>query len=94
MSGNPIASNRWLHLTPVPGEREREPENTLPPMLRSPSDHGAAIVTRISRRLHRQLKLHCLENDMTLTSFVTGALEDHLRSSRRKAGRGRSVPSF
>lgn len=58
-------------------------------------ENGAAIVTRISRNLHRQLKLHCLENDMTLTSFVTRALEEHLDASRRKAVRGgRSMPAF
>jgi hypothetical protein len=53
-------------------------------------ENGAAIVTRISRGLHRQLKLHCLENDMTLTRFVTTALEEHL-AARRKGHRSRSV---
>jgi hypothetical protein len=38
------------------------------------------------------LKLHCLENDMTLTSFVTRALEEHLHTARRRnVGRGRSA---
>ena len=54
--------------------------------LRPAPENGAAIVTRISRGLHRQLKLHCLENDMTLTRFVTTALEEHL-ATRRKGRR-------
>ena len=58
--------------------------------LRPAPENGAAIVTRISRSLHRQLKLHCLENDMTLTRFVTTALEEHL-AARRKGNRSRSV---
>ena len=64
--------------------------NSFDMPLRPAPENGAAIVTRISRSLHRQLKLHCLEHDMTLTRFVTTALEEHL-AARRKGTRSRSV---
>ena len=91
MSDNHSAPPRRSSPAPAPVSKASTagaPHTVLP--LRPAPENGAAIVTRISRSLHRQLKLHCLENDMTLTRFVTTALEEHL-VARRKGNRSRSV---
>ena len=44
------------------------------------------LATRIPKPLHRQLKLHCVVNDIQVMQFVMGAVEESLR---RKRGKGR-----
>lgn len=49
------------------------------------------LATRIPKNLHREIKLFCVENGISVMDFVAAALEDKLkrspRSSRRKGDR-------
>ncbi len=50
------------------------------------------LATRIPKDLHREIKLFCVENGISVMEFVAAALEDKLRRGagrgpRRKAGR-------
>jgi len=36
------------------------------------------LATRIPKSLHRQLKLHCVTNDIALMNFVVEAIEERL----------------
>jgi len=42
------------------------------------------LATRISKALHRQLKLHCVESDTSVMDFVVAALREKLTKTRRK----------
>ena len=45
------------------------------------------LATRIPKDLHRQLKLHCVQSDMSVMDFVVAALEGKLaKSGGRKRG--------
>lgn len=44
------------------------------------------LATRIPKQLHRELKLHCVKQDVSVMAFVVSALEDKLY----RQGRGRS----
>jgi predicted HicB family RNase H-like nuclease len=43
------------------------------------------LATRIPKVLHRELKLHCVKNDVSVMEFVVRALEEKLG---REQGRG------
>ncbi len=43
------------------------------------------LATRIPRELHRELKLHCVESDVSLMAFVIKALEDRLEREQGRA---------
>jgi predicted HicB family RNase H-like nuclease len=45
------------------------------------------LATRIPKTLHREIKLHCVSQGISVMEFVAAALEDRLRKSgvRRKA---------
>ena len=43
------------------------------------------LATRIPKALHRELKLHCVKNDVSVMEFVVRALEEKLG---REQGRG------
>ena len=46
------------------------------------------LATRIPKRVHRQLKLHCVTSDTSVMDFVVTSLEERLaRESGRKRGR-------
>ena len=47
------------------------------------------LATRIPKPLHRQLKLHCVQTDVSVMGFVVAALEDKLGkvAGRKRAGR-------
>ena len=45
------------------------------------------LATRIPKSLHRELKLHCVTNDIALMHFVVAAIEEKLgRKARPKKG--------
>ena len=45
------------------------------------------LATRIPKELHRQLKLHCVTNDIAVMEFVVEAIEEKLgRKTGRKKG--------
>src|SRR4029453_14967177 len=39
------------------------------------------LATRIPRRLHREMKLHCVSNEVSLMAFVVDALREKLASA-------------
>ncbi len=45
------------------------------------------LATRIPKALHREIKLHCVSQGISVMEFVADALEDRLRKSgtKRKA---------
>ena len=46
------------------------------------------LATRIPRRLHRDMKLHCVANEVSLMAFVVEALREKLvASSGEQSGR-------
>ena len=50
------------------------------------------LATRIPKGLHREIKLFCVHNSISVMEFVAAALEEKLRkstfrSARRSAGR-------
>jgi predicted HicB family RNase H-like nuclease len=51
------------------------------------------LATRIPKALHREIKLYCVENGISVMEFVAAALEDKLKRDqgrgavRRKPGR-------
>jgi hypothetical protein len=45
------------------------------------------LATRIPKALHRQLKLHCVENETSVMDFVVASLEEKLaKVGGRKRG--------
>ena len=42
------------------------------------------LATRIPKQLHRDLKLHCVRNDVSVMDFVVTAVKDRLDRAGRK----------
>jgi predicted HicB family RNase H-like nuclease len=42
------------------------------------------LATRIPKMLHREIKLHCVANGISVMEFVAAALEDKLRRGGKK----------
>jgi len=45
------------------------------------------LATRIPRRLHRAMKLHCVANEVSLMAFVVEALREKLETPTGNRGR-------
>jgi len=45
------------------------------------------LATRIPKGLHREIKLYCVQNSISVMEFVAAALEDKLRKSGAKSSR-------
>ena len=45
------------------------------------------LATRIQRRLHRAMKLHCVANEVSLLAFVVEALREKLDAPSSRSGR-------
>jgi hypothetical protein len=43
------------------------------------------LATRIPRRLHREMKLHCVANEVSLMAFVVDALREKLQAATEGA---------
>ena len=61
-------------------------------MVAKESDVLIQLATRIPKGLHREIKLFCVRNSISVMEFVAAALEEKLRKSvgrtaRRSAGR-------
>jgi hypothetical protein len=41
------------------------------------------LVTKVPKELHRRLRLHCVQEGVTVMSFVTGALGEALRRKQK-----------
>ena len=44
------------------------------------------LATRIPKVLHRELKLHCVKNDVSVMEFVVKALEEKLGRDQARGG--------
>jgi predicted HicB family RNase H-like nuclease len=44
------------------------------------------LATRIPRRLHREMKLHCVANEVSLMAFVVDALREKLHAGEGATG--------
>ena len=44
------------------------------------------LATRIPRRLHREMKLHCVANEVSLMAFVVDALREKLQAASSEGG--------
>ena len=45
------------------------------------------LATRIPKGLHREIKLYCVQNSISVMEFVAAALEDKLRRTGAKGSR-------
>ena len=45
------------------------------------------LATRIPKGLHREIKLLCVHNNISVMEFVAAALEEKLRKTSGRAGR-------
>jgi predicted HicB family RNase H-like nuclease len=45
------------------------------------------LATRIPRRLHREMKLHCVAQEVSLMAFVVEALREKLAAGETQSGR-------
>ncbi len=46
------------------------------------------LATRIPKSLHRQVKLHCIQSDVSLTEFIVQALEEKMARESGSTRRG------
>jgi predicted HicB family RNase H-like nuclease len=49
------------------------------------------LATRIPKNLHREIKLFCVQNGISVMEFVAAALEDKLRRSSVRSGRRKAA---
>lgn len=47
------------------------------------------LATRIPKVLHRAIKLHCVEANVSVMEFVANALEDKLKRPKARAAKAR-----
>lgn len=57
-----------------------------------PTEELVQLATRVPKRLHREVKLHCVGSGQTVMEFVVEALRDRL-AARRPARRDRRRPN-
>ena len=55
-------------------------------MAQSQDEAWVQLATRIPKRLHREVKLHCVTTDESVMGFVVAAIEEKL------GGRGAKAP--
>lgn len=46
--------------------------------MTDPNEAWVQLATRIPRRLHREMKLHCVSQEVSLMAFVVDALREKL----------------
>ena len=58
-------------------------------MAKVEEDVWVQLATRIPKSVHRELKLHCVNVDMSVMEFVVAALKEKLAKAggRKRAGR-------
>jgi len=47
-------------------------------MVKGEDQVWVQLATRIPKELHRQLKLHCVQNDTSVMEFVVSSIEEKL----------------
>ncbi len=58
-------------------------------MTDSDGETWVQLATRIPRRLHRDMKLHCVTREVSLMSFVVDALREKLGTANGARSGGR-----
>ena len=53
--------------------------------MAKPPEPWVQLATRIPKDLHLRLKVHCVQKDLTVMHFVTGAIAEKLPKPRRRA---------
>ena len=53
-------------------------------MARRDEEPWVQLATRLPKTLHRQLKLHCVTNEIDVQDFVVEAIEARLQSGRKR----------
>ena len=53
-------------------------------MARGDAEPWTQLATRIPKTLHRQLKLYCVHTDTSVMDFVVAAIEERLKSGRKR----------
>ena len=61
--------------------------DTLTDMRTGAEQTWVQLATRIPKRLHHELRLHCVRSDLKLMDFVVQAIEERLR--RESGGRAK-----
>lgn len=56
-------------------------------MAQSQDEAWVQLATRIPKRLHREVKLHCVTSDESVMGFVVAAIEEKLSGRGAKASR-------
>jgi predicted HicB family RNase H-like nuclease len=54
-----------------------------------PNEAWVQLATRIPRRLHREMKLLCVSQEVSLMAFVVDALREKLQAATGEAAGGR-----
>jgi hypothetical protein len=57
--------------------------------MTDPNEAWVQLATRIPRRLHREMKLHCVSQEVSLMAFVVDALREKLSVETGVAAGGR-----
>jgi hypothetical protein len=52
-------------------------------MVRERDDGTVMVATRIPKSLHRRLQLYCVEEEVTMMSVVTAAIDEALRRGKK-----------
>ena len=47
------------------------------------------LATRIPARLHRAIRMHCVQDDTSVMEFVAEALQERLKKTQRRRRNGR-----
>jgi hypothetical protein len=77
-------SRPWLISLPpasLARARTNEEEN-----MTEQNEAWVQLATRIPRRLHRAMKLHCVANEVSLMAFVVEALREKLEAAPASRG--------
>lgn len=59
-------------------------------MARATTEPWVQLATRVPKRLHRELKLHCVRMDVSVMAFIVAALKEKLVRQGRGGRRSRA----
>ena len=60
--------------------------------MANPPEPWTQLATRIPKDLHRRLKVHCVEKDMTVMQFLIAAIGEKLPKPGQREPRRRGRP--
>ena len=52
------------------------------PVTPKPDDNLVQLATRIPKRLHQAMKLHCIKTEQSMAEFLAAALREKLKRAR------------